>query len=264
MGEIDLLDFARIQRSGFQLVDKTPAFHDADPGADFLGAKYIVGSHQNRAPGIAQLPQSATQTVSRRRVETGERLIEQQHRRFFRERNSDAHLLAHALGIGSRFPSGGGAFEPGRLQRLQKLGLFRPHPGKAKEVIQVLEAGKLRIQRNLFGDIAEPGFRARRVLMRRHAVDQRRAGAWLEKAEKQIDGRGLSSAIGAQQAEDFPFPNAEVQIAQRVHRAKRLRQILRFEHDLSILRSRRTGTGDTPAPGCSRRTAAIFSRAAHP
>jgi hypothetical protein len=50
MPKINLLEVTVVEFGGRQDLDKPPVLHDPDPGARLLGAKQVVGRHQNRDP----------------------------------------------------------------------------------------------------------------------------------------------------------------------------------------------------------------------
>jgi hypothetical protein len=171
-----------------------------------------VRSHQHRYARLAQALQQFGEFIGGFWIEAGGRLVEQQRFGLFGERNRDSDFLPHAFRV-SRDPFVGGCgwqayfFEESR----QLLARVICAPGEPAEVCEILQPRQVAIEHDLFGDVGEVAFGFQRLRGDVESLDFGRARRRLDEVEKQVDGRGLARAVGAEQTEDLARLDLQVE-----------------------------------------------------
>ena len=152
----------------------------------------------------------------RLRVESGCRLVEEQHLRPVHEAERDVEAALHAAGVGADEP----ARRLGQREALQEL--VRPAPGGlgglAVEVTledEVLAAGGGRVGPGALADDADDTTRLGRVSPDVDALDGRAALVGDRQRGQDLDGGSLAGAVRADQGVDRAGGDGEVKAVER-------------------------------------------------
>ena len=185
--------------------------HDDDAGADFFHQMQEMRRHDDGGAGAAACEDGFAHPADADRIESCQRLVEQQHRRVAHEAAGDDDLLAHA----ARQLAGERPLFPGELELVQERS--RPaldiddavQPGDQPEVLvnrQVLE------QVRLIRHECQPALGFERIGDEVVAIDADMARGGAQDARQRPEGRRLAGAVGADEAHDFSRRDLERQI----------------------------------------------------
>lgn len=149
------------------------------------------------------------------RVETGGRLVEEQHRRIGHQRARQVQAPAHTAGVALHRTVGGVA-EPEAVEQfagpvLTALGAEVVEPA---DHLEILEAGEVFVDRGILAGGADA--RAQGLWIVEY-VDARDGGGALigyQQSGQNANSRGLSRAIGAEKRGDGTFRNGQVESVQ--------------------------------------------------
>ena len=165
------------------------------------------------------------------RVEPDRRLVEDEDPGLVHERSGERRALPEPLGEVLDLPVGHFG-EEAALEGFGHAGAHEPardtlEPGPKREVLADPHLG---IRGRGLRQVAERG--ARRVRLAHDVVpgDAGRAGARREEARQDPHRRGLPGAVGAEEADDLPFPHGERHVVHRQAGRVSLREILDFDH----------------------------------
>ena len=164
-------------------------------------------------------------------VEAGERLVEDDQLGIVQQRGRQQHLLPHAFRE-RRQRRVLIVFEAEQFQEALDLRLEHRvvHAAQAADQAQVLRRGEVRVEKRLFGNVAELLSIRRQVFEDRLALPQHVAVARLHQADEHADRGRLAGAVGAEIAEDLPGLGDERGVAQGRQRPVILGQRAGFEH----------------------------------
>src|SRR5262249_27251157 len=141
---------------------------------------------------------------------------------FLAEHLRETTNLDHALGAGPE----------GRRIELAQVG------GE----LQVLEHAHLEVERRALRQVAERPTHIEWLIEHIEAADPRRALARREEARENAHGRGLPSAVRAEESDDFAFADLEADLIERTERSETLRQIVRVNHHVGSHRAKISGS----------------------
>ena len=246
-------------------LDHLTVVDDRDLVGEAVGLLQVLRGEQRRHAARDQLVDQVPHRVAATRIETGRRLVEEQHRRPADEAHGDVEPAPHP----ARVRAGGaigGAREVEALQQLAGTGAGVP-PGlveEAPDVLEVLEAGQPLIDRGVLPGEADAGASTPRVGDDVDPVDDGAALVGPEQRGQDAHGGGLARTVGSEHAEDGRPLHAEVDPAQCLRRPEALDQPLgqHRRHRLaaaSLLWSR----WDLP-PSCGLPVSAAGTRTAQP
>ncbi len=194
--------------------DHLALVQDRDPVAQPLGLVHVVrGQDDGRVVALADLAHEGLHVALRVRVEPGRRLVEQEERGRREEAAGDGDLLLHPARhplhrLGERL-----LLEPQAQQDLAHLpsGLRHRHPVQAGGVGQVLQGRELLEEGGVDRDPVDQPLHGELLLLDVVAEHADRAAVREEERRDEADERRLPRAVGAEDAEDLPPLDGEVQ-----------------------------------------------------
>ncbi len=187
------------------------AVEHRDPVGEPVGLLQVLGGEEDGDPVGDQAADDVPQAAAAARVQSGGGLVEEEQARVADQAHRQVEAAAHAPGVGGgRFAGGVGQGEP-----LQQVG-GAPAPGAAAQPVQVghqaqvLLAGEQAVDRGVLAGDAD--LRAHRVGLADRVVaeDAHPAAVGADERGEDLDHSGLSGAVGAQQGEDGPGGDVQV------------------------------------------------------
>ena len=203
--------------------------------AESLDHIELVGREQHRGAAGRALLEHACDDVDGERVESRERLVEDQHLRLVDERGSDLCALLVAQREGLHVVVEAFA-EPQLLEQpTSAVGGIRlrvsVEPG---EVDDLLEHLHLRVETPLLGHVPEAAALRRRDL---GAVEGHAAAVIGEHAQHDAHRRGLAGSVAAYEAGEPAGSNVERHIVEHAPPAVALRDPSQLQHPVSFVRA---------------------------
>ena len=193
------------------LGDDPGLVHDHQPVAQLLGLVHVVGGEDQRHTLLFEPEQSIPQHVPRLRVETGGRLVEQQHLRLVDQAAGDGEPALHAAGQRVDL----GVAPVAELHEVEQLLGPLPdnrlgQPEVAPVDQQVFPDGQLHVQRVLLRDHAEPAPDPGAVGGRIQTEDPQRAGGDRGDAADHPHRAALAGPVGTEEPERLAVPHLDV------------------------------------------------------
>ncbi len=144
-------------------------------------------------------------------VEVCRRFVEKEHLRIVDQRLGEPEPLLHAAGVLSGLL--GDAVEVDEFEQFGDplFALPRVHPVEPGEVVQVLLAGHVPVEPDVFGEVADDLLHVQRVFGDLDPVDEAPAAGGLDHAGEHQDRRALPRSVWAEEAEYVAFPDLKVQ-----------------------------------------------------
>ena len=199
---------------------ETPPVEEADPRR-VLGLVHVRRRDEDRQPLRVELVQEEPELAPRNGVDAGRRLVEEEEVGPRQERRDERELLLHPARERAR-EAAADAREPHPRKKggraLARLAVRdRVHPRPEEEVL---------VDREVLVE---------REALRHHAerpalLDGDRAARRREEAGDAAEERRLSGAVGADQGEELPARDGEVDAVERLHGAEAPREGLRLDH----------------------------------
>ncbi len=174
-----------------------------------------MGSHENRGAVRLQVFEQLREFITGLGVEPGGGLIQQQRGGLLGQRNSDTHLLPHALGIGFDRLIESLVLQAYPIKETAKLIVAVVMAAQAGEVGEILDPGQAAVEHHLLGDIGQVLLGLNGVFSNVQAIHPGLTRGGIDEVQKQIDGGGLAGTIGAQQTIDIPGIDPHIQILER-------------------------------------------------
>ena len=100
------------------------------------------------------------------------------------------------------------------------------------EELQDLTPGARWVERDLLGEVGQPPLRFQRLGLHVEAVHEGAPAVWGEEAEEEVDGGGLTRAVGAEQGVHLARVDREVEAVERRLPAETLRQAACVEDEI--------------------------------
>ncbi|MNS94880.1 hypothetical protein D3C72_1291110 [compost metagenome] len=219
-----------IDRVRVELRHQHAGAQDTDPVGELPGIEQVVGGQQHRHAGIRRLADTACHVIGRGRVQPRGRLVQQHQRRRFGLGDGQANLLPHALGVLRHTPPVRVAGQSDTVQQRRSLTTRQRDPADGAEIVQVLQAGQVGIQRDVLGQIGDAPHDLRGICGRRQPVDQHRAFGRRDKPQRRIDRRGLAGTVAAQQGVDAAFRYGKIQAVHHRAPVATQDQVIDFKH----------------------------------
>ena len=219
----------------------------ADPVGHVFGLFDVVRGQHDGHTRLTQLAHHGPHVLAQGHVDTGGRLVEEQHARFVRQGLGDHHAALHAA-----------------RERHDLVVFLVPERERAQRLLDVRRVGRLAEQAAAEGDGGPDGFeRVGRELLR-HQADHRAHGAVVARdveagdrdralvephdAADESDQRGLAGAVRAEQREDLALADIEVDELERTEtRGVGLRHVGDGNDGGHAVDSRRRNIDITPA-----------------
>ena len=186
---------------------------DRDPVGELLGLVQVLRAEQHRRALPGEFLDAVPHFDARLRVESGGRLVQEDHRRVPDEAHGDVQAAAHASGI-RRHPSlrRVSELEAGQQAVRDLAGTLQvPQSGHQH---QVLPAGKGLVHGRELPSEADGLPHVRSLRGDVEAVDAGRPRVGLEQRGQDIHGRGLARAVRAKQRENAAPRHLEIHATQ--------------------------------------------------
>ena len=189
--------------------DDAPAVHDRDPVAELLGLLHVVGGQDDRRTAGPDPADGVPEVAAGLRVEPGRRLVEEDDAGVVDQGQGDREaLLLPARKLVDQ--AGALLLEPDHRQQVVDPRLGGGHVVEPGEELQQLGGRQVvEERRRLKLDADDPADR----VAAGHGVepgDADRAGVGGAQALDHLQGRRLSGAVGAEDAEDLPLGDEQV------------------------------------------------------
>ncbi len=193
-----------------------PPLGDQGDHVALLGLGHVLGGDQERAAGLAQPVELAPDALADERVDAGGRLVEEHQLGVVDERAGELQPAAHAARqvAGPSLP-GVGELQPVEQRPDARPPLEQEQPVQARDEVQVLADGQVVVQRDVLGHEADPGAGLGGKPGGVGAEHLGLAAGRAEGAREQPDRRRLAGAAGADDADDRPARDREVDARQR-------------------------------------------------
>ena len=184
---------------------------DRDLVGELVGLFQILGGEEDRDPGGHELADELPHGAAAARVQAGRRLVQEDDARVADQGHRQVEPAAHAAGIGA-------GRLPGRLDQIEPVQqLGRPPPAlrpvqmaQVSHQDQVLFAGEQLVhRRELAGDTDDRAHRIR-FLGQVVATDGYLARVGADQGGQDLHHGGLAGAVGAEQREDRPLGDLQV------------------------------------------------------
>ncbi len=196
--------------------DEPAVRDDADAVGHALGHFKNVRGHDDGAAGARALAQHGLDLARRAGVETGQRLVQNDHARLVHQRAGERHLLPHAFGKSfAAFVGMRRELEPIQKLRGARSGnrrLDAPQPG---DEFQIFARREFFVDHRLVGDPRHDPFRRNRIGERVDAAHANRAGVGAKQAGDHPQRRGLAGAVGADQRIKLAGTHRQVETVDR-------------------------------------------------
>ena len=229
-GELDLQALDRDLTKVLERVDHDePALaEDRDAMGDALDLREGVRREEHRSSLRAHLPQQRVEALLHQRVETGDRLVQDQQLGLVHEGLDQADLLAVAGRELAHRP-----IELG-VEALGERGAQAPVHAASElgQVVQYLRSGQLRVQGEIAGQETDPAADIEALGASVEPEHPRRARGRLDQVQEQPHRRRLARAVGAEEAEDLARLDLEVEVEEAVPGAVVLRKTLRSDRGM--------------------------------
>ena len=211
-----------------------PVGHDpavvehGDPVGELVGLVEVLRGEEDGDAAGDEIADHLPHRVTAARVQARGRLVEEDQLRVAHERHRQVEPAAHAAGVGGGRPVGGVA----EVEAVEQLG-GAPAARGAAEVVQVghqdqvLAPGEQVVDGRELPGHADRGAHAVGVGGDVVAGDGQLAGVGADQRREDLDHRGLAGAVGAEQGEDRPLGDVEVDVVEHEVVAERLAQALR-------------------------------------
>jgi hypothetical protein len=187
--------------------------HDRHPAAEPVRLLHVVRGEQDRLTVRVQSQEQIPERETALGVEPGGGLVHEEHRRSVEDRAGDHQSLCHPAG--QRID---GCLRPLReLELLEELAgdpprLRRADAEETTVEVQVLPHAELAVERVRLRDDANQLLGGRGVPHDVDARDEGPAGGRDDPGREHPRRRRLAGAVRAEQAEDLPFPDRQVQL----------------------------------------------------
>ncbi len=232
----DLLHFDRRAQRG-----EAAGVNERDAMAA-LSLVEVMRGDEDRHAFLSQHVDEAPELAARQRIDAAGRLIEKENRRLVKNRAAERQALTPAARevARERILTAGqtGHLEHEAPPRRQT---FRAQTVNAAEELDVLIDGQEFIEREALGHVADPLFDGFGIGRDVDAAHEGRAGRRPQEPAQHSDGRGLSSTITAEKAEDLAAPDVERQPVDGKEGAEAPRQVSDLNGVRSVNRWRHDG-----------------------
>ena len=182
-----------------------------------------MGADEDRRPFLREIVDQIPESTPRHRIHARGRLVQEEDRRPVDHGAAQRQTLLEAeREVRRQAPDL--LAKPGHLED-PALALFEAAPADAVqpgEEIDVLLHGKVGVEREELGHVADAGLQRLQVAEDAQAGDLGRARGGLEQAREHLDRRRLSGAVGPEKAEDLPRPDLEGDVIHRGERSEAL------------------------------------------
>jgi hypothetical protein len=232
---------AALELLGGALGDDPALIEDRDPVGELIGLVQVLGGEEDRYPVGGETADDLPHGTAATRVEPGGRLVEEDQARVADQGHREVQPAPHA----PRISRGCLACHVGQVKAVQQgrgapSGLGPAQAVQVRHQEQVLLAGEKVVDRRELAGDADRGADRVGVVRQVVAGDAHLAAIGADQGGQDVHHGGLPGAVGAEQREDRPFGDGEVDAIKHHLVAERLPQ--------SGRRNRRPGGGE----GCHR------------
>ena len=205
--------------------DRVAVVDHHDVVGELVGFFEVLGGQQHRGARRNAVTDDLPQFAAAARVQSGRRLIEEEHRWFGNQCTGEVESTSHSARVGARRPVGG----IGESEHLEQLARPRTHPSARQSVQptdhhQVLESGQVFIDRRVLAREADQLAHPTRIGEHIDPGDGGRSGIGCHQSGQDRYRRGLAGTVGAQQSHDGARRYLEVETVEGGHRAVALDQ----------------------------------------
>jgi hypothetical protein len=207
------------------LGDQPAVVEQRDPVGELVGLLEVLRGEEDGGPAGHQLADELPHGAAAARVQAGGGLVQEDDPRVADQGHRQVEPPLHPAGVGAgRLPAG-----VGQVELVEQLGRAPPAPAPAQVAQvghqgQVLGAGEQLVHR---GELAgDPDRGTHRVRVPGHvmAADAHLAAVGADQGRQDVHRGGLAGAVGAEQREDRPLGNVQVDAVQHELVAERLAQ----------------------------------------
>ena len=226
VGQLDLEDLAAdavLELVAGPFRDHAAVVDHGDLVRELIRLLEVLRRQQDRRPVAAQVADDLPDLVATPRIETGRRLVEEEHARLREQAGREVEPPSHAARVRLRGSVGG----VGELEALEQLrraaaGLRAREPEQAPEHLEVLAAGQQLVDRGELTGQGEQLAHARRLGDDVVTEQLGPSRVRLEQRRQDADERRLARAVRAEQAEDHALRNLQVDAGERRRRPEPL------------------------------------------
>ncbi|AMR81727.1 hypothetical protein A2G96_28600 [Cupriavidus nantongensis] len=222
-----------VERGRVELGHQHAGTQDADAVGQLPGIEQVMRGHQHRHAGIGSSAHAARHVVGGGRVQPRSRFVEQQQRRRPGLCDRQPDLLPHALRIAAHAPALRLVRQASAVQQRGGVGARQRNPRHRAEIVQVLHAGQIGVQRDILRQVGHAPPDRHRIVRRRQPVHAHHAAGRRDKAQDRVDGGGLARAVAAQQGIDAARGHAKLQAVDHATAVAQDHQVTDFKHLVS-------------------------------
>ena len=223
------------QLGGCAAVEHAPCVHQRDPVAALGLVHEVSGDEQRHAVLTRELEHQLPELIACDRIHARGGLVQDEHVRPVHHGDGQRQALAHAKGqLLGQFV--GDIGQPEARHHLGDAGfaLRGGHLEDACVQVEVLAHGQLAIQREGLRHVAHAAPHRQVVRVDRLSEQLGMALAGRQQASEHLHGRGLATAVGAQEAEDLATVDAQIDPVNRREVAKATGEVVGFDRDLAV------------------------------
>src|SRR5258706_5324110 len=226
---LDLLASRQFEKNAFQVAvgagglaldfrhgaagDQAALLNDADTMANFLGDTDAVGREEHRRAAGGEGTKEIFERARALRVHADHRFVDDQDARLVNQRGANHQALLHAVRIAfDQFVAPRGQLQPFQKYRDPPFEPFGIETVQLADESQEFITAELLVDERPVGNEAGNRFGFFRFLDDIVLTEENLPRRWLEDAHHGANRRGLASAVGAEEAEDFSSLYFEIQV----------------------------------------------------
>ena len=218
---------------GRALGDHLAMIDDDDPGGEAIGLIEVLRGEQHGGAVLLELLDQIPHRQAAARVESGCRLVEEQHRRAGDQAHCDVEPPAHAARVALDDPVGGvDQLEPLEQRPCALDDVAARQVEQSRHMLHVLAAGQSFVDRRVLAREADARAHLVRVGNDVDPVDPRCALLGTQQRREDPDGGGLAGAVRAQQPVDRTARHRQVDAVERQVVAEALDEARCFNRQL--------------------------------
>jgi hypothetical protein len=181
-----------------------------DGVGELVGLLEVLGGEHHGRALVHQRFDDPPQFVAALRVETGRRLVEEEHRRSVHEGGGEVEASAHPAGVGA----GDAVAGLGEAELLEQLAgapvdLLRRQVRELADEREVLAPGEVLVDRGVLTGETDLGPHELRVVAHVDAEHARRAVVGTQQRREHAHGRGLAGTVGPEEPEHLTLAHLE-------------------------------------------------------
>jgi hypothetical protein len=216
-------------------VEHAPCVHQRDAVAALGLVHEVGGDEQGHAILARELDHQLPELVAGDGVHARGRLVEDEHVRPVHHGHGQRQALAHAQGqLVGQLVGHVGQLEAGHHLGDARVALRSGHFEDARVQVEVLAHGEFAVERKGLRHVAHAAAHGQVMGVHRLAEQLGMALAGWQQAGEHLHGRGLATAVRAQEPEDLATVDAEVDVVHRREIAKAAGEVVGLDGDVAI------------------------------